>query len=221
MVEPVNLSEIYRLRFSEEMKLKKLLIWEVICKNYLSRYIPYQSTVLDIGSGYGEFLNNISANKKIGLDLNPDAGTYLSGDSIFINCNATNLLSRVNYEVDVVFTSNFLEHLPNKNAIDSLLKQVLGILKNDGIFIIMGPNLRYLNGKYWDFYDHHVGLTHLSLIEALKIAGFNIEVCVDKFLPYTTQGSLPTNPLLVRLYLAFPPLWRIFGKQFFVVAKKP
>ena len=59
-------------------------------------------------------------------------------------------------------------------------------------------------GKYWDFYDHHLGLTHLSLIEVLKLKGFDIEVCIDKFLPYTTKGLLPTHPCLVQIYLYFP-----------------
>lgn len=76
-------------------------------------------------------------------------------------------------------------------------------------------------GQYWDFYDHHLGLTHLSLTEALKMRGFEIEVCIDRFLPFTTQGALPTHPYLVKLYLLFPPVWKILGKQFFIVARKP
>jgi hypothetical protein len=63
-------------------------------------------------------------------------------------------------------------------------------------------------------------LTHLSLCEALKLKGFEIEVCIDKFLPYTTQGSLPTHPTFVWLYLHLPFLWKIFGKKFFIVARK-
>jgi hypothetical protein len=66
-----------------------------------------------------------------------------------------------------------------------------------------------------------LGLTHLSLNEALQLKGFNVEICVDRFLPYTTQGALPTHPALVWLYLKIPIAWRFFGKQFFIVAKKP
>jgi hypothetical protein len=121
----------------------------------------------------------------------------------------------------VVFTSNFLEHLPDKAALEQLLDQVLLSLKPGGRYLIMGPNLLYLPGQYWDFYDHHLGLTHLSLCEALALRGFEIEQCVDRFLPYTTQGALPTHPALVRAYLAFPPAWKFFGKQFFIVARKP
>jgi hypothetical protein len=84
----------------------------------------------------------------------------------------------------------------------------------------MGPNLRYLPGKYWDFYDHSLGLTHLSLSEALRLKGFSIDICVDRFLPYTIQSALPRHPILVKIYLKIPFVWRLLGKQFFIVARK-
>lgn len=121
---------------------------------------------------------------------------------------------------DVVFTSNFLEHLPNKQSLDVFLEQVKLVLKPGGRYLILGPNLRYLPGQYWDFYDHHLGLTHVSLCEALKLKGFGIQTCLDKFLPYTTQGALPTHPFFVNMYLKFPFAWKLLGKQFFIEAIK-
>ena len=59
---------------------------------------------------------------------------------------------------DVVFTSNFLEHLPDKATLELLLDQALLAMKPGGRLLILGPNLRYLPGQYWDFYDHHLGL---------------------------------------------------------------
>ena len=90
-----------------------------------------------------------------------------------------------------------------KKVLDEFLDQVLIALKPGGHYLIMGPNLRYVPGQYWDFYDHHLGLTHLSLKEALQMRGFNIKVCIDRFLPFTTQGALPTHPLFVKIYLHF------------------
>ena len=135
-------------------------------------------------------------------------------------CNALNLSDVVRDKADVVFTSNFLEHLPDKKSLDRLLDQVMLTLKLGGRFLILGPNLRYLSGQYWDFYDHHLALTHLSLSEALKLKGFTIDVCINRFLPYTTQGALPTHPNLLWLYLKLPFVWRLLGKQFFIVARK-
>jgi hypothetical protein len=78
-----------------------------------------------------------------------------------------------------------------------------------------------LPGEYWDFYDHHLGITHLSLSEALQMRGFSIELCIDKFLPYTTQSRLPTYDFLIWAYLKMPWAWKILGKQFFIIANKP
>lgn len=216
-----NLSELYKIRFAKVELPRKNAIWKVICNDYLQRFVRSTDTVVDIACGYGEFLNNIHASRKIAVDLNPDAQEFLGVDVEFNQCMATELSSVIREGADVVFTSNFLEHLPDKKILDEFIDQVRGALKPGGKYIILGPNLRYLPGEYWDFYDHHLGLTHLSLSEALQLKRFEIDVCIDRFLPYTTQGALPTHPLLVKAYLKVPFAWRLFGKQFLIVARKP
>lgn len=216
-----ELSELYKIRFAQHELPRKNAIWQVICQEFLQRFIKKSDTVVDVACGYGEFLNNISANKKIAVDLNADARGFLNDDIKFHQCKATDLGSVVAGKADIVFTSNFLEHLPNKGTLDVFLDQVMIALKPGGKYLILGPNLRYLPGQYWDFYDHHLGLTHLSLSEALQLKGFDIDICIDRFLPFTTQGALPTQPYLVWVYLKIPFVWKILGKQFFIVAQKP
>jgi len=216
-----HLSDLYKIRFAQDELPRKNAIWRVICNNFLQKYITPNSTVVDIACGYGEFINNIVADRKIAVDMNPDAKIFLDAGIEFHQCSALNIDADLDSSADVVFTSNFLEHLPNKETLDLFLLQVKKVLKPNGKYIILGPNLRYIPGLYWDFYDHHLGLTHLSLVEALRLQGFRVEQCIDKFLPYTTQGSLPTHPLLVYLYLKFPLAWRFLGQQFLIVASKP
>lgn len=216
-----QLSFLYKIRFKDHELPRKNAIWKVICEDFLQKFIEPSDTLLDIASGYGEFINNINCKRKISVDLNSDTKEFLSGDIEFHNISATQIAGLSSEEVDVIFTSNFLEHLPNKNVLDDLLCEAFKTLKPGGRFLILGPNLKYLAADYWDFYDHHLGLTHLSLCEALQLSGFSVDQCIDRFLPYTTQGSLPTHPLLVKLYLQFPFAWRVLGKQFFIVARKP
>lgn len=215
-----ELADLYKIRFAETELPRKNAIWAVICRDFLQKFIPKDGVVVDVACGYGEFLNNIQARRKIAVDLNPDARNFLGKAVEFNLAKATDLGRIVDGEADVVFTSNFLEHLPDKKTLDDFLGQVKTSLKPGGRYIILGPNLRYLPGEYWDFYDHHLGLTHLSLSEALQLSGFKVEFCVDRFLPYTTQGALPTHPLLVKLFLKFPLAWKFMGKQFFIVAVK-
>jgi SAM-dependent methyltransferase len=216
-----DLSRLYNARFPESELQRKNAIWRVICNGFLQRFIAPTDTVIDIACGYGEFLNNINAGKKIAVDLNAEAKRYLDAGIEFHQLHATEFAAIVASRADVVFTSNFLEHLPDKRALELFLDQVLLALKPKGTYLVLGPNLRYLPGKYWDFYDHHLGLTHLSLIEVLQMKGFRIETCIPRFLPFTTQGALPTHPFLVWVYLRLPAIWKILGKQFFIVARKP
>jgi hypothetical protein len=43
---------------------------------------------------------------------------------------------------------------------------------------------------------------------------------VPRSLPYTFRQHLPSWPGLVRLYLRLPIVWRLLGKQFFIVARR-
>ena len=216
-----ELSQLYRIRFAEAQLPRKNAIWRVICGDFLQRFVRPTDTVVDVACGYGEFLNNIVAGRKVAVDLNEDARRFLDPSIAFHLAPATGLASVIEGEADVVFTSNFLEHLPDKKTLEQFLDEVMRALKPGGRYLVLGPNLRYLPGAYWDFYDHHLGLTHLSLSEVLQLKGFEIERCIDRFLPYTTQGALPTHPWLVRLYLKLPFAWKLLGKQFFIVARKP
>ncbi len=217
-----ELAELYKIRFpSAEERSRKDAIWAVLCRQWFQRFVAPSDTVLDIACGYGEFINHIEAARRLAIDLNPDAGQCVREGVEFRQWGAADLHKLGESVIDVAFTSNFLEHLPDKKALDALLEQVREALKPGGRFMVMGPNLRYLPGEYWDFYDHHLGLTHLSLSEALQLKGFRVETCIDKFLPYTTRGKLPSHPALVSLYLRLPLAWRIFGKQFFIIACKP
>ena len=85
----------------------------------------------------------------------------------------------------------------------------------------VGPNFRYCSREYFDCADHTVILTHVSMAEHLHAAGFAVELAVlPRFLPSPSAACCPRRPRLTRAYLRTPPLWRLLGKQFFLVARK-
>ena len=212
---------LYQHRFSEKEKKEKEIIWQVLCENYFQQYISPGDTLLDLASGYGEFSRYIKAERKLAVDLNPDSASCVAPDVTFHLGSATDLSFIKDGEVDIVFTSNFFEHLPDKKTFDVLLAEVLRILKPGGRFMAMQPNIRYAPGKYWDFYDHHLPLSHLSCAEAFLRAGFSIDRLIGRFLPYSTKSRFPKNPALIALYLRIPQIWPLFGKQFFILGSKP
>ncbi|MGF7136707.1 SAM-dependent methyltransferase [Paraburkholderia sp. EB58] len=216
-----NLASLYRFRFKEADLPGKMRVWQVLCKDFFQQFVDPDSTVLDVACGYGEFINNIQARQKHAIDLNPDTEQFLGKEVSFHQTRADEMRGIADESIDMAFTSNFLEHLESKDSCDSVLTEVLRVLRPGGKFIVMGPNIRYLAGEYWDFYDHHLPLSHLSLEEGLSINGFRVIRNIDKFLPYTTRSALPQHPLLVSAYLKFPLAWRILGRQFLLVAEKP
>lgn len=176
--------------------------------------------VWHFGSGTSLITNNATARVKYAMDLNPDVHQRAAHDVTVLQQDCSDPWPLPEGTLDAVFTSNFLEHLPDKAAVSTVLSNAYRCLKPGGRFIAMGPNIKYIPGAYWDFFDHYVELTELSLAEALSNTDFEIEKTVARFLPYTmSQGNLyPT--WVLRLYLAMPAAWPIFGKQFLVIGQK-
>ena len=220
MVEKSQLlSAEYRLRF-EKMEQYRNGVWKILCSRFFSQYIPEESAVLDLGAGWGEFINNVKANSKFAMDLNADTKEHLNDGITLIHQDCSEPWQLDSESLDVVFTSNFLEHLPNKERVDHTIAEAYRCLKKGGRIICLGPNIKYVNGAYWDFWDHYIPLTDASVEELLKLAGFNVRENIPRFLPYSMSNEKNPPLFTVSLYLKMPFIWPLLGKQFLVVAEK-
>lgn len=218
-MNPTNLSQIYEKRFTgfEEYRKK---VWKVLVDQFFSKWINSEHSILDLGCGYSEFINNAKCNIRHAMDLNPKSKEFLDKNIIFHEQDCSKPWSLEPESLEIVFTSNFFEHLPTKNHLDRAITNIHQTLKPNGILIAMGPNIAILNGKYWDFWDHHVALSEQSLCELLQIHDMTIEESHPKFLPYNMVRARIYPLFLVSLYLKLPLLWRIWGKQFLIIARK-
>jgi len=216
-----ELAQLYGDRFSAEELAAKRMLWETLCRSFFDRYIEPSDTVLDLAAGSCEFINSCRAGRKIVVDLNPDVADY-AVDAEVVIAPSDNMAAVATGSVDVVFTSNFFEHLPDKRALLRTLAECRRVLRPGGRLLVLMPNLRYVGQRYWDYFDHHLPLTHVSLVEALRLAGYEPEEVIPRFLPYTVKDSpVKVRPVLVRLYLAMRPAWRVLGKQMFLAARTP
>jgi SAM-dependent methyltransferase len=216
---PEELEKIYERRFSSHLAYRDK-VWQILTRQYFSRFVNAESAVLDVGCGYGEFINHIAARTRYAMDLNPRARRFLHPDVTFLEQDCSKAWDLAPGSLDVVFSSNFFEHLPSKHALAATLEQAWRCLREGGRMIAMGPNIRFVGGAYWDFWDHHLALTDLSMAEALATQGFQIERVIDRFLPYTMVNKRRAPTVLMSLYLKLPPAWKFFGKQFLVTAIK-
>lgn len=216
----MELEKLYRHRFDEQDLPAKKAVWKVLCDHFFSSYVRPQDVVVDVGAGYCEFINQIKARRRIAVDLNARVSEFAAPGVEWLRESCTELGSIADNSVDVVFMSNFLEHLPSKQVVLDTLATTRRILRQGGLAIIPQPNIRLLPGKYWDYFDHHTALTDKSLVEAVTMLDMQPVRVIARFLPYTTKSVLPQWPWLVKLYLRLPLAWWLLGKQSLVVAKK-
>lgn len=214
-----RLARLYRERFAADDRAFKARAWAILSDRIFQPLVRRSATVLDLGAGHCEFINSIECARKIAVDVNPEVAAH-ARDAEFVQTTGTDLSALETGSVDVVFSSNFLEHLPDKHAVLQTLDECHRVLAKGGILIVLMPNIRYLNGRYWDYFDHHTPLTHFSLAEALGLSGFTVTRMVPRFLPYTVkQRTVPKSMFLLRLYLRLPFIWPVFGRQMLVVAR--
>jgi SAM-dependent methyltransferase len=214
-----SLQEIYARRFDGQQQYRNR-VWRVLVGTFFQQLIPNGSAVLDLGCGYGQFINNVAAATKYAMDLNPQTKQHLAGNVTFLEQDCSTRWSLPDESLDVVFSSNFFEHLPSKQSLENSIREAARCLKPGGRIIAMGPNARIVPGAYWDFWDHHIPLTERAVVELFEISGFTIERSIARFLPYTMVNKRESPLLLLKIYLKLPLAWRFLGHQFLVVGLK-
>lgn len=137
--------------------------------NLITKLQPKKGTLLDIGAGTGDFLQE-AKNKNwncTGIEPNEKA------KSIAINKGvpfATDLASLENQSFDVITMWHVLEHVPDLEKQISELKR---LLKPTGTIIIAVPNYKSYDaqyyGKFWAAYDVPRHLWHFSKISIEKL----------------------------------------------------
>ena len=218
MTSESELDRIYDHRFGDADARAKDRLWTEIAA-YLQRWVPGDGRVLDVACDLGYFIRHVRAGERWATDVR-DVGAALGPDVHFVQADGLALSKAVpNSYFDLVFVSNYLEHLPGPDEVIAQLREIRAVTKDDGRLIVLQPNIRYVGAAYWDFIDHRVALTEHSLVEAAQTAGFAIEKVIPRFLPYTTKSRLPQSDWLVRTYLRVPLAWRILGKQTLLIAR--
>jgi SAM-dependent methyltransferase len=215
-----NLPVLYANRFSATESRRRNGVWRELVR-YLRRFIATDAVVLDLACDRGEFINQVVARERWAVDIR-DVREALDPAVRFVQVDgltADTVLERRSF--DVIFMSNYLEHLPSGDHVVAQFAVVARLLKAGGRVIVLQPNIRLVGGHYWDFLDHKTALTERSLEEAATAAGLETERTIVRFFPFSTKARVPQWALLVRLYLAVPFLWLFLGRQTLFVARRP
>src|SRR4051812_44051716 len=106
-----TVQDYYKKRFPTRELQQKQIIWKVLCQEFFQDFIKPGDYVIDIGAGYCEFINNINCAKKIAIDINPDTKKFADDNVEIVATTSINIPNKFNGKADIVFMSNFLEHL--------------------------------------------------------------------------------------------------------------
>lgn len=203
----------HETRFQFDARRERL--WATLCESYFQKQIAPDACVLELGAGYGHFINNIRCRRKIALDSWPGMPAFLKPDVEGIVSGATDLSAIDNATVDFAFASNLFEHL-TQDQLAVTLEQLRHKLKTSGTLNILQPNYRFAYREYFDDYTHVAVYSDLSLVDFLEAHGFRILECHPRFLPLTIKSRFPVFPLLIRAYLGLP--FKPMGKQMLIRA---
>ena len=140
---------------------RREIAWREIIR-FLKPYIPSDSTVVDLGAGYCDFINQVKAGKKYAVDYSPDLSNFAADDVEKVNTLASDLSAIETNSIDVVHSSNLFEHFTDEELVKTI-NEVKRILKKGGKLILMGPNFRLQPGRYFDDHTHKKIFTDSSL----------------------------------------------------------
>jgi SAM-dependent methyltransferase len=198
---------------------KRRLVWEEICR-YLNRhFIPECTRILELGSGYGDFIGNIKARERVAIEIDDffqeHVNTYSDITIHFADANVI-LDTLPKQSFDVVFCSNYFEHF-EKAGIQGQLSLIHSVLKPGGKLIVVQPNFQLCPARYFDDWTHKSVFSHTSFSDFVECHRFQVDTCLKRFLPFSMKSRLPISRLLIRLYLNSPI--KPFAGQFLLVAK--
>ncbi|MFA6016885.1 MAG: class I SAM-dependent methyltransferase [Patescibacteria group bacterium] len=213
----MDVKKIYEARFVNIEERKS--IWKVLVNDFFQHFIKKNDVVLDVGCGYGEFINEIICGQKLAVDSNKAVKKYLNKGIRFFPESSTKMSHIKDRSVNKVFVSNFFEHLKKEDIVKTI-KEFKRVLKSQGKVLVLQPNIRFCAKDYWMFFDHITALDDRVLEEVFAIQGFKLKKIILKFLPFTMKSVLPKLPIFVKLYLKLPFVWQIMGKQSFLIFEK-
>ena len=191
-------------------------VWKALWRYYFRHRVRPTDTVLDLGAGYGDFINNVIAARRIAIDLWPEFTKHLDREVEPIVAPVTDLSEVADGSIDYAFASNLFEHVSQQDFAKTLAS-LRSKLSRDGSLTLLQPNYRYAYREYFDDYTHVSIYSHVSICDFLAANGFEPVELRPRFLPLTVKSRLPAWGPLVGLYLASP--LKPLGKQMLIRAR--
>ncbi|GEM_PF-1809316 len=188
-------------------------------KNAMKKQLKYAKLcegkeVLEIAGGNGEFLElciKMGAKKIISIDIAPGHPKVKKYDII-------KYIKKTKNKFDVIYARHILEHFSPQN-VEIIMKQAYKILRKNGLFIIIVPNLKNLNvttNDFWLEFEHIRPYNDVGLKRNLEWAGFKIVKSGQDKDSWDSSWYKELIRKIRRLIVGFP----YEAPDYFIIAKK-
>lgn len=196
-------------------------VWKEIVR-FASQHVNLTGTVLDLGAGYCDFINNVPAATRYAVDSSPEITQHAAAGVTVVQSRAWEFPAITDGSVDVVHASNILEHFTDEE-LEKVVSEIRRVLKPSGTLIAMQPNYAYTYREYFDDPTHKKVFTHVTLRAFLEMHGFTVRLLMPRFLPFSMRSKpslIPTflTRVVVWMYLRSP--WKPFAGQMYCIAEK-
>ena len=184
---PAKLQRLYERRFAGQNEYRDK-VCRVLVEDYFARWVPAGATVLDLGCGHCEFINNVESEKRFGMDLNPDT---VPASRARCSDSGAELLATLGHSGRFVgrrIHQQFLRAPLYEGRPSRHLDAGLGCLRPGGRIMALGPNIVICRANL-EHIRYYLPLTELSLGEVMAETGFTLEEEIPRFLPYTMSGG--------------------------------
>lgn len=192
------------------------VLWQSLWRYRFSAMVAPADCVLDLGTGYCNFINQVKSRRRIAVDAWDGFPVHLAPGIEYKVGSVTDLDFLEDGAVDFAFASNLFEHL-TKDEFSEVLAALRRKLSEKGTLTIVQPNYRYAFREYFDDFDHKSIYSHISLPDYLAANGYEVFLVEPRFMPLSVKGRLPVRPFLIRAWLASP--FKPIGKQMLVRAR--
>ena len=202
-----------RLRFDS----KRSVLWSTLWDHSLSKVFAGRASLLELGAGWCDFINNARASRRVAVDMWPGVVEAAAPGVEAHVGSALELDFLEDGSFDAAFASNFVEHLTH-DQFAQMLRECDRVLVEGGLLAFVQPNFRLAYKRYFDDYTHVTMWTETSLADFLTAHGWEIERVQARYMPLSVKSRLPISRTLIRAYLASPI--KPAAGQMLVVARK-
>ena len=190
--------------------------------------LDVNSSILEMGCGRGEFLNEfISLGMKgFGVDISNYAKNFCKNADIKVSDITKEKLPYPDNYFDIIYSKSFIEHFYYP---DEVFKEAYRVLKPSGIFINLTPEWKYIYRSFYEDFTHRTPFTKKSLEDIHAITGFkDIKVESFKQLPLLWNNNIviksffcffsEVTRVLVPDYLRLKFKWVRFSKEIMLLS---